>query len=199
VTADHVVLACNGYLDGIEPRVEARIMPINNFILATEPLGEECARALIRDDVAVADSRFVINYFRLSADRRLLFGGGETYSHTFPPDLKSFVRRPMLEIFPQLERTRIDYAWGGTLAVTVNRLPYFTHLEPGIFTASGYSGQGVALGTLAGQIMAEAIDGTMGRFDVFARIPTTAFPGGKLLRWPTMVAAMTWYALRDRI
>jgi gamma-glutamylputrescine oxidase len=199
VTADHVVLACNGYLDGIEPRVEARIMPINNFILATEPLGEEGARALIRDDVAVADSRFVINYFRLSADRRLLFGGGETYSREFPRDLKSFVRRPMLEIFPQLEHTRIDYAWGGTLAVTVNRLPYFAHLEPGIFTASGYSGQGVALGTLAGQIMAEAIDGTMGRFDVFARIPTMTFPGGKLLRWPTMVAAMTWYALKDRI
>jgi gamma-glutamylputrescine oxidase len=174
-------------------------MPINNFILATEPLGEERARALIRDDVAVADSRFVINYFRLSADRRLLFGGGETYSHVFPKDLKSFVRRPMLEIFPQLERTRIDYAWGGTLAVTVNRLPYFAHLEPGIFTASGYSGQGVALGTLAGQIMAEAIDGTMGRFDVFARIPTMTFPGGKLLRWPTMVAAMMWYAFRDRI
>jgi gamma-glutamylputrescine oxidase len=199
VSADHVVLACNGYLEGIEPQVEARIMPINNFILATEPLGEERARALIRDDVAVADSRFVINYFRLSADRRLLFGGGETYSHVFPKDLKSFVRRPMLEIFPQLERTRIDYAWGGTLAVTVNRLPYFAHLEPGIFTASGYSGQGVALGTLAGQIMAEAIDGTMGRFDVFARIPTMTFPGGKLLRWPTMVAAMMWYAFRDRI
>jgi gamma-glutamylputrescine oxidase len=199
VTADHVVLACNGYLDGIEPRVEARIMPINNFILATEPLGEEGARALIRDDVAVADSRFVINYFRLSADRRLLFGGGENYSRAFPRNLKSFVRKPMLEIFPQLAGTRIDYAWGGTLALTVNRLPYFARLAPGIFTASGYSGQGVALGTLAGQIMAEAIDGTMGRFDVFARIPTMTFPGGKLLRWPTMVAAMTWYALRDRI
>lgn len=199
VTADHVVLACNGYLDGVEPRVEVKIMPINNFILATEPLGEVGARALIRDDVAVADSRFVINYFRLSADKRLLFGGGENYSRSFPADIKSFVRKPMLEIYPQLAETRIDYAWGGTLAITVNRLPYFAHLKPGIFTASGYSGQGVALGTLAGQIMAEAIDGTMGRFDVFARVPTMTFPGGKLLRWPSMVAAMTWYALRDRI
>lgn len=199
VTADHVVLAGNGYLDGIDPRVEARIMPINNYILATEPLGEERARALIRDDVAVADSRFVINYFRLSADRRLLFGGGETYSRRFPGDLKGFVRRRMLEIYPQLAPARIDYAWGGTLAVTVNRLPYFAHLEPGIFSASGYSGQGVALATLAGQIMAEAIDGASSRFDLFARVPSPNFPGGKLLRWPTMVAAMTWFALRDRL
>ena len=199
VRADHVVLAGNGYLDGIDSTVEARVMPINNFILATEPLGDGAARALIRDDVAVADSRFVINYYRLSADKRLLFGGGENYSSRFPKDLKSFVRRHMLKIYPQLADTRIDYAWGGTLAVTFNRMPYFARPAPGVITAAGYSGHGVALATLGGQILAEAIDGTLARFDIFDRVPTQVFPGGRLMRWPTLVAAMSYYALRDRL
>ena len=194
-----MVLAGNGYLDGIDSTVEARVMPINNFILATEPLGDEAAHALIRDDVAVADSRFVINYYRLSADKRLLFGGGENYSSRFPNDLKSFVRRHMLKIYPQLADTKIDYAWGGTLAVTFNRMPYFARPAPGVITAAGYSGHGVALATLGGQILAEAIDGTLARFDIFDRVPTQVFPGGRLMRWPTLVAAMSYYALRDRL
>ena len=199
VRAGHIVLAGNGYLDGIDSTIEARVMPINNFILATEPLGDEAAHALIRNDVAVADSRFVINYYRLSADKRLLFGGGENYSSRFPSDLKAFVRRHMLKIYPQLADTKIDYAWGGTLAVTFNRMPYFARPSPGVITAAGYSGHGVALATLGGQILAEAIDGTLSRFDVFDRVPTQVFPGGRLMRWPTLVAAMSYYALRDRL
>lgn len=199
VRADHVVLACNGYLDGLDRTVDTRVMPINNFILATEPLTDSLAQRLIRDDVAVADSRFVINYFRLSADKRMLFGGGENYSPNFPRDLKMFVRRFMLKIYPYLSEIRIDYAWGGTLAVTVNRMPYFARPGPGLITAAGYSGHGVALATLGGQILAEAIDGTMTRFDTFENVPTPIFPGGRLLRWPTLVAAMSYYALRDRL
>ena len=198
VRAGAVVLACNGYLERLEPRIAGTIMPINNYVLATEPLGEADARALIRDDVAVCDTKFVVDYYRLSADKRLLFGGGETYRRRFPADIKSFVRTYMLRVYPQLAKTRIDYAWGGTLAVTMNRLPSFGRLENDIYYAQGYSGQGVALTTIAGKVIAEALAGTAERFDVFARIPTPQFPGGTLLRWPGLVAGMLYYSLRDK-
>ncbi len=199
VKARYLVLACNGYLGGLEPRIAGKIMPINNFMLATAPLGEEGARALIRDDVAVSDTKFVVDYYRLSADSRLLFGGGETYSSRFPRDLKGFVRKYMLRVYPQLAETAIDYAWGGTLAITLNRLPCFGRLAPDTFYAQGYSGQGVALTSLAGKLIAEAVAGTAERFDVFARIPKPSFPGGTLLRWPGLVAGMLYYSLRDKL
>jgi len=199
VRARYLLLACNGYLGGLEPRVAGKIMPINNFILATEPLSGIQARSLIRDDVAVADSRFVINYFRLSADRRLLWGGGENYSSRFPRDIRGFVRKYMLAVFPQLAHTRIDYGWGGTLAITLNRMPHFDRLDGNLFVAQGYSGHGVALATLGGKLMAEAIATSAERFDVFARVPTPTFPGGTLLRWPGLVAGMLYYSLRDRL
>jgi len=199
VVAGYVVLACNGYLDALEARVAGQIMPINNYVLATEPLGEARARALIRDDVAVADTKFVLDYYRLSADRRLLFGGGENYTRRYPRDIKQFVRKYMIKVFPDLARARIDYAWGGTLAVTIQRLPHFGRLEPNVFFAQGYSGQGVALTSLAGQLIAEALAGTAERFDVFAELPTHRFPGGTLLRWPGLVAGMLYYSLRDKL
>ncbi|MDC0948102.1 FAD-binding oxidoreductase [Gammaproteobacteria bacterium] len=194
-----VLLACNGYLGNLEPKVARRVMPINNFIIATEPLGEAGARALIRDNHAVADSRFVVNYFRLSNDHRLLFGGGENYGYRFPRDIKSFVRRPMLAVFPQLQSTRIDYGWGGTLAITVNRLPWLRRVRTGLYSCSGYSGHGVGMATLAGQLVSEAIRGDNERFDVMASLPSMPFPGGSLLRTPLLATAMLWYALRDRL
>lgn len=199
VRARYVVYGCNGYLGALDRRLTGRIMPINNFILATEPLGTERARALIRDDVAVADSKFIINYFRLSADGRLLFGGGETYSLRFPADLKGFVRPYMLKIYPQLADARIDHAWGGTLAITLNRLPDFGRLDGDIYYAQGFSGHGVGMATLAGTLIAEAVAGTAERFDIFARIPTRRFPGGALLRWPALILAVAYYSLRDRL
>ncbi len=198
VRARHLVLAMNGHLGSLAPRLAGRIMPINNFMLATAPLGEARARSLIRDDVAVADTKHVIDYFRLSADRRLLFGGGETYTRRLPPDLKGLVRRSMLRVFPQLAETPIDYAWGGTLAITRTRLPHFARLAPDVFVAHGYSGQGVALATLAGQLIAEAVAGTAERFDVMASLPVPRFPGGTLLRFPALVLGMLYYSLRDR-
>ena len=199
VTADWLLLAGDGYLSGLDATTEARVMPINNFILATEPLSEAEARALIRDDCAVADSRFVVNYYRLSADRRLLFGGGENYRSGFPPDLKAFVRKRMLEVFPQLAAKRIDHAWGGTLGITMKRLPFVRRLAPNVLTASGYSGQGVMLAPYFGKVLADAIAGTLSEFDRLAALPTPPFPGGRLLRWPTLVAAMSYFALRDRL
>ena len=199
VRARFVIMACNGYLDGLDRRVAARVMPINNYIIATEPLSEARAREIIRDDVAVADSKFVINYYRLSADRRLLFGGGESYSWDFPADIKAFVRPCMLRIYPQLADTRVEYGWGGTLGITISRMPYLARHDGNMLTAAGYSGHGVAMATLAGQLLAEAVGGTMQRFDLLAGIPTHRFPGGTLLRRPLLVLAMLWYSLRDRL
>lgn len=192
-----VILAGNGYLGQLNPKVSAKVMPINNFIVATEPLGER-ARDLLSEPVAVADTRFVVNYWRLSEDNRLLFGGGESYGYRFPDIIKT-VSKPMLQVYPQLAKTRIDYAWGGTLAITVNRMPCFTRPGQNILSASGYSGHGVAMATLAGKLMAEATAGQMERFDLMASLPQYRFPGGTLLRWPLLVTAMTWYAMRDRL
>jgi gamma-glutamylputrescine oxidase len=199
VRARFVLLAANGYLGGLAPEVAARVMPINNYIVATEPLGAEAARALIRDNRAVADSRFVVNYFRLTPDHRLLFGGGESYGWRFPPDIAALVRPRMLAIFPQLAEARITHAWGGTLAITVNRMPAFQRLAPNMLSAAGYSGHGVALATLAGRAMAEAVRGMAARFDLLADLPQPRFPGGTALRRPLLVLAMSWYALRDRL
>ena len=199
VDAAFIVLACNGYLGKLEPRVAGKIMPINNFMIATEPLGEDRAKQLIAGRFGVHDTRFVVNYFRLSKDHRLLFGGGENYRAGFPPDIAAFVRPKMLELFPQLDDARIDYAWGGTLSVTVNRLPHVGRLEPNLFFAQGYSGHGVSIANFAGKVIAEAIGGTVGRFDVFSSLPAHTFHGGTLLRYPGMVLGMLYYSLKDRL
>jgi len=198
VMADHVVLACNGYLGGLNQKVAARVMPINNFIVATRPLGDEAARVLTRD-VAVADSRFVVNYFRLSSDKRLLFGGGESYGYRFPRDISALVRKPMTQVFPHLADVEIDYAWGGTLGITMKRMPYLARLGSNILSASGYSGHGVGTATHAGQLMAMAIRGQSDGFDTMARVPAPSFPGGEAMRTPLLVLAMSWYAMRDRL
>ncbi|SHL99452.1 gamma-glutamylputrescine oxidase [Roseovarius litoreus] len=197
VTADHVILACNGYLGGLDARVAARVMPINNFIAATEPLGPDAARVLTRD-IAVADTKFVVNYFRLSHDNRLLFGGGESYGYRFP-DIDATVRKPMSEIFPHLRDIRFEYTWGGTLAITMRRMPYLARLAPNILSASGYSGHGVGTATHAGKLMADAIAGQSAGFDTLCRVPAPRFPGGSALRAPLLALAMTWYATRDRL
>lgn len=199
VRAANVALCANGYLDGLEPRVAANIMPIVNHVIATAPLGAERARALIRDDVCVAATKFVVDYYRLTPDHRLLFGGGETYSPREMPDVRGFVRRYMLAVFPQLADARIDYGWSGTLAITINRMPHFARVGRHGFCAHGFSGHGVALTQLAGKLLAEAIAGTAERFDLMASLPHRAFPGGRWLRHPLLVAGMLWYALRDRL
>lgn len=195
----YLVYACNGYLGELEKTVARRVMPINNYVIATEPLGESRARQLISNGACVADSRFVVNYYRCSSDHRLLFGGGESYGYRFPTDIKSFVRKYMLKIYPQLSDVKIEYGWGGTLAITMSRLPCFERVRANVISASGYSGSGVALATGAGEMLAEAIDGVASRFDVMNKLPTPLFPGGATLRSPLLALAMTWYALRDRL
>jgi gamma-glutamylputrescine oxidase len=199
VRADWLLICGDGYLEGVDTTIEARVMPINNFILATEPLGGNRFPEVLPGGEAASDSRFVVNYWRLSPDRRMLFGGGENYRAGFPPDLKTFIRHYMLKIYPQLADLKIDYAWGGTLGITARRLPFVRRLAPNVLTACGYSGVGVMLGPYFGKLLAEAVAGSMERFDVLAKLPAPAFPGGKLLRWPTMAAGLSYYALRDRL
>ena len=198
ISADKIILATNGYLGNLDGRVADRVMPINNFIVATEPLSDAMCKSLIRDGECVHDSRFVVNYFRISEDNRMLFGGGENYSYKFPSDITKTVRKPMLQVFPQLKDARIDYAWGGTLAITYKRLPHFELRNDGIINMSGYSGSGVHMATMAGKIVAEAVNGQMARFDIISKLPTPKFPGGAALRWPLLPLALTWYAMRDR-
>lgn len=198
VTARFGVLACDAFVGEIEPGLGRWTMPVANYNVATAPLGEAAARALIPTGAAVSDSKFVLNYFRLSADHRLIFGGGEKYSPRPPADVAGFVRPYLEQVFPQLKGVAIDHAWGGLVGVSFNRLPHFGRIGD-TFYAHGYSGHGALLTTLAGSLIAEAMQGTAERFDLFANLPGMPFPGGPLLRHPLYVAGMLWYALRDRL
>lgn len=198
VTARHIVVACNGYIDGLVPEVGRRAMPINNFVAVTEPLGAERARRLIRDDVCVSDTKFVLNYFHLTRDHRMLWGGGESYGRRFPRDIAGLVRSKMLEVYPDLADVRLTHAWGGTLAITATRFPLFRRIGEQVWAIGGWSGSGIHMATIGGQIVAEAIMGERARWDLMARLPAPPFPGG-VLRPVLLAAAMTWYSLRDRL
>ncbi|NRB00013.1 MAG: FAD-binding oxidoreductase [Rhodobacteraceae bacterium] len=198
ITCDHLIVAGNGYLPDLDSAISSHVMPINSFIAATEPLGHN-AQKVLTEDIAVADSKFVVNYYRMSEDNRFLFGGRESYTLGFPTDITTKLRERMLSLFPQLSDASIDYVWGGTLGITMTRLPYLARIGPSTLTASGFSGHGVALSGFAGRIMAEAAAGQAERFDLMSELPTPAFPGGKHLRAPILTLAMTWYSLRDRL
>jgi gamma-glutamylputrescine oxidase len=197
VRARYLVLCGNAYLGGLVPALRRKIMPVGTYVAATAPLGRERAQRLIRGNLAVADANFVINYFRLSADSRLLFGGRVSYTTMMPPNLPGAMRRSMLGVFPQLADVGFDYVWGGNVAITVERTPHLGRLAGDVYFAHGYSGLGVALTGIAGRIVAEAIAGTAERLDLFARLPHTSFPGGPLFRTPALAAAMLWYRLKD--
>ncbi len=199
VRASSVIVATNGYVDGLEPSIEPEIMPINSYIIATEPLGEERARSIIRDNVGVADSRFVVHYYRFSSDWRMLFGGRENYTANIPKGFGNGVRKSMLGVFPQLRDAAIEYQWGGTLAVTMSRLPKTGEIEPGVFYGHGFSGHGVALTAAVARVLAKAVTGDRADFELLRDAPGSHFPGGKWLRAPGQVAAMLYYAMRDRL
>ncbi|CAO3430968.1 NAD(P)/FAD-dependent oxidoreductase [Azospirillum doebereinerae] len=197
VRAKHMVLAGNAYLGGLSPALSRTIMPVATYLIATEPLGAEQAASLIPRNIAITDMNFALNYFRRSADHRLLFGGGVSYSGVDAPGLKLAMRSKMLGVFPQLRDAQVAYFWGGQVAITMNRMPHLGRLSPTTLFAHGYSGHGVALAGMAGRVMAEAIRGTAERFDVFSRVPHLPFPGGRRFRTPALVLAMLWFRLRD--
>ena len=200
VEAEHVILACNGYLDGLVPEVARRSMPINNFMIATAPLSEETITRIDPRRLAMADTKFVLNYWRTTPERRLLWGGGESYGRRFPRDIASVVRRCIADVHPHLAREmEITHAWGGTLAITGRRMPAFQRAGARTLSVSGWSGAGIHMGVMGGRIAAEAVLGQTGRWDVMARLPVPPFPGGEWFRAPLLALAMTWFALRDRL
>lgn len=198
VSAKFMVIGGNAYLGQLVKPIYGHVMPVGSYIIATEPLGEARAKALIRDNEAVADTNFILDYYRRSADHRLLFGGRANYSTLAPADLAGYMRPRMTKVFAQLNEVKIDFAWGGFIAITSNRIPDCGRLSPTVYYAHGYSGQGVALAGLYGKLMAEAIRGTAERFDLLARVKHLPFPGGAL-RTPLLVAAMTYFKIRDAL
>jgi gamma-glutamylputrescine oxidase len=197
VRARFVALCCNAYGDPLIPALRARIMPVGTYIVATEPLGQARIEQLMRENVGVTDSNFVLDYFRRSTDHRLLFGGRVSYSGMDAFDTARATRRRMLKVFPQLADVRIEFAWGGYVDITMNRAPDFNRLAPNVYYLQGFSGHGIALTGIAGQLVAEAIAGQAERFDVFTKLRHRKFPGGPALRTPALVLAMLWYRLRD--
>ncbi|MDI5922084.1 FAD-binding oxidoreductase [Halomonas sp. LR5S13] len=199
VTADFVVLGTNAYQAGLMPELSGRIMRAANYMIATEPLSaERAARVLPRND-ALSDANFVLDYYRLSADRRLIYGGEVSYDGREPRGLEARMDAKIARIFPVLKGVRIDYRWGGDVAITLDRAPDFGRLGSNVYYAQGYSGHGMALSGLAGKLLAEAIAGQSERFDVFAAMPHRHFPGGRALRKPLLVLATNFYKLRDRL
>jgi gamma-glutamylputrescine oxidase len=196
VGARYVINATDSWIGEVEPDLGRYTVPIMNYNVATAPLAN--ADALLPSDAAVADSRFVLNYFRLSADKRLIFGGGESYSQVPPADIAAFVRPYMAEVFPQIADAKIDYGWGGVVAVTLNRLPHIGR-RGNIFHAHGFSGHGALVTTIAGELVAEAVAGTAERFDILASLPAKPFPGGKWLRRPLATLGLLYYAMKDKI
>jgi gamma-glutamylputrescine oxidase len=197
VRAKFVALCANvGHVE-LSDRLASKLIGVASYIVATKPLGEARARALLRDNIAVADLNWIIDYYRLSGDYRLLFGGRVSYSGLDPLGTERATRQRMLNVFPQLADTEIDYAWGGMIDITMSRLPNFGRLEPNAYFLQGYSGHGMVATTVAGRILAEAIAGQAERFDVMARLKHHDFPGGRHFRRPTLVMAMTWFRLRD--
>jgi gamma-glutamylputrescine oxidase len=211
VRAAHVLLAGNVYLQGIAPALEARVMPVGTYIVASEVLDPALARSLIPSAAAVCDTNFVLDYFRTAPEHRMLYGGRVSYSTATPMNLVASMQARMARTFPQLAGTKVEYAWGGFVDISMNRAPDFGRLadrmpdaqarrdHANIYYLQGFSGHGLALTGLAGKLVAEAIAGDAERFDTFARIRHRRFPGGRLLRTPALVAGMAYFRLRDML
>jgi gamma-glutamylputrescine oxidase len=193
----YLVLCGNACLGPVAPAISRRILGVGTYVMATEPLEPARAARLLPGNAAIADINWILDYFRLSADHRLLFGGRVSYSAIQPPHLGQSMRRRMVRVFPELHDARVEYVWGGLLDITMSRAPDFGRLAPNVYYLQGFCGHGMTLTAMAGQLVAEAVAGTAERFDVFTRIPHRDFPGGPLLRRPSLVLAMLYYRLRD--
>jgi gamma-glutamylputrescine oxidase len=198
VRAQHVALCCNAFIDEkISGHLRDRIMPVGTYIIATERLGQARLESLMHENVAVSDVNFVLDYFRCSHDHRLLFGGRVSYSGRDARNTASATRKRMLNVFPSLADARVEYAWGGHVDITMSRAPDFGRLAPNVYYLQGFSGHGIALTGIAGQMVAETIAGQAERFDLFTRLQHRKFPGGPALRMPGLVLAMLWFRLKD--
>jgi gamma-glutamylputrescine oxidase len=199
ITCKTLVLCGNAYLGHVVPTLTPRVMPVSTQVMATEPLGEERANDLLPTDICVEDVRYILDYFRLSGDKRMLFGGGTVYGGTDPSDIRAKLQPNMDKVFPQLRGVKIEYAWSGNFALSFSRVPQMGRIGNNTYFAHGYSGHGVTGSHTFGRILAEAIDGDRSRFDVFENVPWYPFPGGRLFRVPYSVVGSWWYTLRDKL
>lgn len=199
VRAKTALICGNAYLGNVVPELTARVMPVSTQMMATEPLGEDRANALLPTGMCVEDVRYILDYFRLSADHRLIFGGGVVYGGTDPADVEAKLRPNMDKVFPQLKQVKVDYAWSGNFALSFSRVPQLGRLGKNIYFAHGYSGHGVTGSHLFGRILSEAVRGDMTRFDTFASLPWIPFPGGRMFRAQYSTLGSWWYALKDRL
>ncbi|RYE58482.1 MAG: FAD-binding oxidoreductase [Rhizobiaceae bacterium] len=199
VTAKTAVVCGNAYLGNVVPQLTSRIMPVSTQMMATAPLGKERAEALLPTGMCVEDVRYILDYFRISADYRLIFGGGVVYGGTDPADVVAKLRPNMDKVFPQLKGERVDFAWSGNFALSFSRVPQMGRLGNRIYFAHGYSGHGVTGSHLFGRILSEAIRGDFTRFAVFADLPWIPFPGGRLFRAQYSTLGSWWYELKDRL
>jgi gamma-glutamylputrescine oxidase len=198
VKADHLVIATNGYINGLEPKVATTILPLNSFMCATAPLTED-QKSILKRDIAVEDSKSHVNYYRMSEDSRLLFGGRASARTAFPNDVGALLRPRFTALFPSLKGIQIDYAWGGVLGVTTSSLPALQRIDANILSAGGFAGHGVALSGLCGKVMGEAIAGQAGRFDTLSALPTPSFPGGRTIGRPLLQMVLHWKTLREKL
>lgn len=200
VRAGRLVLACNAHLEDLEPRLSGKVLPAGSYIIATEPLPEVLARQLIPDNLALCDQKVGLDYYRLTADRRLLFGGACHYSGRDPVDIAGYMRPKMLKVFPQLGDIGIDFQWGGKIGITANRFPQVGRLRqyPNVYYAQGYSGHGLNVTHWTARLLAEAIHaGHSQGLDVFSAVPHMTFPGGRALRAPLLALGMFWHRMRE--
>jgi gamma-glutamylputrescine oxidase len=196
IVADKALIACNGYIENLEPVTASHVMPIRSFIGATAPLSDH--PGVISGGEAVADSRFVVRYFRKSKDGRLLFGGREAYTSDNPRDISQHIRRQIAEIYPELDNVEITHAWGGSVGITMPRQPFVREVMPGVTSIGGYSGHGVMLSNYCGRLYAETVIGRSGDLDLFKSLKVPPFPGGSAARAPLLFLALSWFALRDK-
>lgn len=196
ITANRALIACNGYIGNLEPVTASHVMPIRSFIGATVPL--ERFPDVLPGGEAVADSRFVVRYFRKSKDGRLLFGGREAYTSDNPRDISQHIRRQIAEIYPALKDIEITHAWGGSVGITMPRQPFVREVMPGVTSIGGYSGHGVMLSNYCGKLYAEMVLGKSADLDLFKALDIPAFPGGARMRAPLLFLALSWFALRDK-
>lgn len=194
-----LVLCGNAYLGHVVPTLAPRVMPVSTQVMATEPLSDALAKELLPQDACVEDIRYILDYYRLSGDKRMLFGGGTVYGGTDPQDVKAKLLPSMEKVFPQLKGIKVDFAWSGNFALSFSRVPQLGRIGGNTYFAHGYSGHGVTGSHTFGRVLAEAINGDLTRFDVFEKVPWYPFPGGRLFRVPYSVAGSWWYSLRDRL
>lgn len=199
ITADRLILCGNAYMGNLVPELASRVIPAGSYIIATEPLPDALWQKVLPKDEAVCDLNTALDYYRLSADRRLLFGGLANYSGRVPSSIEAALRPKMEKVFPYLSDIKVEYEWGGNMGIGLNRIPQLGRVEPNIFYVQAYSGHGVAPTHLSGKILADAVFGRSDEFDLFSKVVHPAFPGGPMFRQIGLALGMSFYKLRDML